>query len=273
MSSESGVMEPTATVGSPEEVNVLVAMRLGKTRRPPLQDFRVLDQPSFVLHARPYKETSLLVDVITKDYGRVSLVAKGAKRPHSQLRSVLQTFQPLHVSWSGKSELRTLIAADWIGGMLPLEGASLLCGFYLNELLVKFLMPGEPHTDLFNLYFSTLNQLAHAEPAAIALRQFEFSLLRESGLLGNICYCNQSQQTVDADSIYILDPESGIRPALLSDDFPRISGATLLAMQEGDYSSSITQQQSKALMRYLLSHHLHGGILNTRQILIDLQRL
>jgi len=85
-------------------------------------------QPGFVLHSYPYKETSLIVEVFARDYGRVPVVAKGAKRPHSKLRGVLQTFQPLQLSWSGKSEVRTLISAEWVGGLLPVERSALLCG-------------------------------------------------------------------------------------------------------------------------------------------------
>ena len=92
---------------------------------------KVAGQPAFVLHSYPYKETSLIIDLFTRDFGRVALIAKGAKRPHSQLRGVLQTFQPLSSSWVGKSELRTLTDAEWVGGMLPLQKTALLCGFYL----------------------------------------------------------------------------------------------------------------------------------------------
>ena len=112
--------------------------------RVPVRDTRINGQPAFVLHSYPYKETSLIVDLFTRDHGRVAVVAKGAKRPLSKLRGVLQTFQPLSVSWSGKSELRTLIDAEWVGGMLPIERNALLCGFYLNELLVKLIARDDP---------------------------------------------------------------------------------------------------------------------------------
>ncbi|PXX46500.1 DNA repair protein RecO [Undibacterium pigrum] len=239
----------------------------------PAKDLRILEQPGFVLHSWPYKETSLIIDVLTRDHGRIALVAKGAKRPHSQLRSVLQTFQPLQLGWTGKGEIRTLTTADWVGGMLPLEKSALLCGFYLNELLVKFLMRDEAHPDLFDLYVSTLNQLAHDEPATIVLRRFELALLRESGLLGDLTRCTQQRERVQAEQFYVLDPERGPRPAMPADSVPRVSGKTLLAMQRGDYTEQSTQLQSKLLMRFLLAHHLHGAALNTRQILIDLQNL
>lgn len=149
------------------------------------REHRVIAQPGFVLHSYPYKETSLIVEVFARDYGRVPVVAKGAKRPHSKLRGVLQTFQPLQLSWSGKSEVRTLISAEWVGGLLPVEGSALLCGFYLNELLVKLLARDDPHPVLFDAYMSALNQLAHGEPAGIVLRKFELQLLKESVSLAN----------------------------------------------------------------------------------------
>src|SRR3954464_9342317 len=130
-----------------------VAATSGSTRsRGTQRDGRISGQPAFVLHSYPYKETSLIVDMFTRDYGRVALVAKGAKRPLSKLRGVLQTFQPLSISWSGKTEVRTLTAAEWIGGLVPLEKSALLCGFYLNELLVKLLARDDPHPALFDHY-------------------------------------------------------------------------------------------------------------------------
>jgi DNA repair protein RecO (recombination protein O) len=241
--------------------------------RVPERDHRVANQPGFVLHSYPYKETSLIIDLFSRDHGRVALIAKGAKRPHSKLRGVLQTFQPLQLAWTGKSEVRTLMSAEWVGGLLPLEGAALLCGFYLNELLVKLLARDDPHATLFDHYVSALNQLAHDEPPAIVLRKFELSLLKETGVASHLGMCAQTGQPVDPEKSYVVDPERGSRVALASDTSPSVIGKTLLDMEAGDYSDSTTQLQSKFLMRHLLAHHLGGMPLNTRQILIDLLQL
>jgi DNA repair protein RecO (recombination protein O) len=234
---------------------------------------RIAGQPGFVLHSYPYKETSLIIDMFSRDHGRVALIAKGAKRPHSALRGVLQTFQPLSVSWTGKSELRTLIGAEWVGGMLPLEKTALLCGFYLNELLVKLLARDDPHARLFDHYVAALNQLAHGEPAPTVLRTFERALLKEIGVASDLTICTTTRQTVDPEQHYVVDPERGPRLASAVDTWPRVTGKTLLAMERGDYSDSATQAQSKHLMRFLLAHQLGGAPLNTRQILIDLMQL
>jgi DNA repair protein RecO (recombination protein O) len=242
-------------------------------RRPPTRDGKVLGQPGFVLHSYPYKETSLIVDMFTRDHGRIGVVAKGAKRPLSKLRGVLQTFQPLSISFSGKSELRTLIDAEWVGGMLPLEKTALLCGFYLNELLVKLLARDDPHPALFDHYVATLNELAHGEPAQIALRKFERALLKETGVAADLTRCTTSRERVAADGQYVVDPERGARTAVAADTWPAVSGKTLMDMEREDYSDPQTQAQSKQLMRFLLAYHLGGAPLNTRQILIDLMQL
>ncbi len=237
------------------------------------REHRIANQPAFVLHSYPYKETSLLIHAFSRDYGCVALVAKGAKRPHSKLRAALQTFQPLHLSWSGKAEVRTLTGAEWIGGLLPLERSALLCGFYLKELLVKLLARDDPHPELFDHYVAALNQLAHEEPAAIVLRKFELALLKQTGVIGSLVTSADLRQSVKPDLQYVFDPERGPRQPYASDNAPVISGKTLLDMAAEDYSDTTTQMQSKFLMRHLLSHHLGGVPLNTRQILIDLLQL
>jgi len=234
---------------------------------------KVAAQPAFVLHSYPYKETSLIVDLFSRDYGRVALVAKGAKRPHSKLRGVLQTFQPLSVAWSGKGEVHTLTGAEWVGGLLPLEKSALLCGFYLNELLIKMLAREDPHPALFDHYVSTLNQLAHDEAPPIVLRRFERALLRETGVGGDFSICKANGDAIQSQATYVVDPERGPRPAHPADTWPRVSGKTLLDMEREDYDDPVTQTQSKFLMRFLLAHHLAGTPLNTRQILIDLMQL
>ena len=237
-------------------------------------DYKVTEQPAFVLHSYPHRETSLIIDVLTRDHGRLALVAKGAKRPHSALRGVLQTFQPLALSWSGKSEVRTLTGAEWVGGMLPLAGDALLCGFYVNELLVKFCGREDPHPQLFQHYVVTLARLAHDEPAVQVLRSFERVLLRETGYAVALNR-TVSRKAVVAEGRYVFDPERGVREASgdLPAQWPVVAGQTLLDMEADDYHRAQTVAQSKTLMRFLLNTYLAGTPLATRQILIDLQNL
>ncbi|KMQ80993.1 DNA recombination and repair protein RecO [Candidatus Burkholderia pumila] len=246
----------------------------GESTPKPRSDFRIAEQPGFVLHSYPYRETSLIIDVFSRDHGRIALVAKGAKRPHSGLRGVLQTFQPLGLSWSGNGEVRTLTNAEWVGGMLPLKGDALLSGFYVNELLVKFCAREDAHPAMFNHYMLTLSRLAHDEPAVQVLRSFECVLLRETGYAMNLTHTVTRQPVVPEDR-YVFDPDRGVREA--SDEFPAqwpvIAGQTLIDMERDDYTLPQTSLQSRTLMRFLLNFHLGGAPLATRQILIDLQNL
>ena len=138
-------------------------------------------QPAFVLHTYPYRETSLVLEVFTRDFGRIALVARGARRPRSALRGVLLAFQPLLLNWGGKSELRTLHKAEWQGGLPQLKGTALLCGFYLNELMVKLLPREDPHERLYQSYCETLHALGAGRERATTLRRFEKQLLKELG--------------------------------------------------------------------------------------------
>ena len=113
-------------------------------------------QPVFVLHTYPFKETSLIVEMFSRDFGRIAGVAKGARRPRSAMRGMLQSFQPLQATWSGKNELRTLHGLDWGEGLLLLQGEALMCGFYLNELLLRLLPREDPHEALYAYYAQTL---------------------------------------------------------------------------------------------------------------------
>ncbi|WP_428852618.1 DNA repair protein RecO [Imbroritus primus] len=243
-------------------------------RRAPRSELRIQHQPGFVLHAYPYRETSLIVDVLTRDHGRLALVAKGAKRPHSALRGVLQTFQPLLLSWTGRAELRTLTKAEWVGGMLPLAGEALISGFYLNELLIKFCAREDPHPVLFAQYTETLARLGQGDRAAFALRSFERVLLQETGYAVRFDRC-ANRALVEPDGEYVYDPEQGVRLAAQDAPaaWPVVKGQTLLDMTANDFSRPVSATQSRMLMRFLLDYYLNGAVLKTRQILIDLHNL
>lgn len=113
---------------------------------------KVDGQPAFVLHAYPFRETSLIVEVFSRDFGRVALLARGARRPRSALRGLLLGFQPLELGWAGKGEVQTLMKAEWQGGQPLLAGKALFCGYYLNELLLNLLPREDAHERLFSVY-------------------------------------------------------------------------------------------------------------------------
>lgn len=233
------------------------------------------DQPAFVLHSYPFRETSLVVELFTREFGRVGVVAKGARRPKSSLRGILLAFQPLIVSWSGKGELQTLTRAEWQGTYRPLTGLALICGFYVNELMLKLLARRDPHEHLFDAYAETVATLRPGRDPAATLRGFERDLLRELGYALTLDRDVESGHPIAAEERYTYIVERG--PVLAGEDAPRgaveLLGQTLIDMQSGDFSSAMTQQQSKALMRALINHYLGDQVLHTRQLLRDLQAL
>ncbi len=238
-------------------------------------------QPTFVLHSYPFRETSLVLEVFTRNFGRVALVARGARRPRSALRGVLLAFQPLLLSWGGKSELRTLHRAEWQGGLPQLKGIALLCGFYLNELMLKLLPRDDPHEQLFETYYRTLHALCNGADHAVTLRRFEQQLLKELGYAPTLDRDVESGEAIQTDRSYEYLIERGPVRSTGGTDATGIAmenrleliGQTLLDIARDDYSNPVTMQQSKALMRALINHYLGNQHLNTRQLLKDLQQL
>jgi DNA repair protein RecO (recombination protein O) len=230
-------------------------------------------QPAFVLHSYPFRETSLVIEAFTRDFGRVALVARGARRPKSALRGVLLAFQPLLLSWAGKGDLHTLMKAEWHGAYAPLKGLSLICGFYLNELLLKLLARHDAHEHLFDTYAATLRALATERAHASVLRSFEKQLLSELGYALTLDREVEHGQPIAAERRYTYVVERGPLPVEDNALGVELTGQTLLDMQTDDYSNPTTQQQSKALMRTLINHLLGSQVLHTRQLLRDLQEL
>jgi DNA repair protein RecO (recombination protein O) len=231
---------------------------------------RVDGEAAFILHTRPWRETSLIVDVLSRRHGRLGLVARGARRQNSSLKARLVSFQPLHLSWFGKGNLRTLHAAEWQGGDLNLRGHSLMCGFYLNELLLRLLPEGDPHETLYDHYEATLKALNGAGEVEPILRRFELNLLSELGYAQPLGHSADGGE-LQACARYGYEYGVGVVP-------PRpgaatYSGRTLLDLARGDLSHPSSLAEGKLLMRGLLAHYLGEQPLATRQLLIDLQKL
>lgn len=228
------------------------------------------NQPAYVLHTYPFRETSLVVEAFSLNFGRVALVARGARRPRSAVRGLMQAFQPLSLAWFGKSELRTLHAAEWQGGQPLLNGNALICGFYLNELLLKLLPRDDPHEQLFLYYRDTLQELARNPDLAGVLRRFETRLLQELGYAPLLDRDAENGQPLDGERLYCYVFDRGPSTRAASREGVQLRGKTLLDMAADDYRDPVTQQQSKMLMRALLNHHLGDQVLHTRQMLKEL---
>ena len=249
-------------------------------------------QPAYLLHRYDWSESSVICDLFTRGEGRVVVVAKGAKRPYSQLRSVLLPFQRLNVGYGSRRtrggeggetpDVQPLRSAEWAGGPAMLLGAALLTGFYLNELLMKLVARHDPHPALFDAYAQTLPALAGGEDLRIeaALRAFELLLLREIGLLPSLERVTLTQQPPDEAVPHALRAESGLGASAPGE--PGLAPAAWRALQRALDEADLGALQRaclpalaelKPLLRQLLHYHLGTPWLRTRQLMMDLQNL
>lgn len=232
---------------------------------------------AFVLHQYAWKETSLIVEVFSREHGRVALLARGARRPRSAMRGLLLAFRPLRLNWSRGTELGTLTAVEWAGGMQALAGTGLMCGFYLNELLLRLLPRDDPHEALYDAYAAGLAALSTGTSQGTVLRSFERRLLAEVGYALQLEHDVQSGAPIDPSLRYLYEPERG--PVAANGAAPpgreacRVEGRTLLDMAQDDYADGRTREESRGLMRALITERLGGQVLHTRAILMELQDL
>ncbi len=237
---------------------------------------KVDGQPAYVLHAYPFRETSLIVEVFSRDFGRVSLLARGARRPRSAIRGLLMAFQPIEVAWAGKGEVLNLMKAEWLGGQPLLGGEALFCGYYLNELLIHLLPREDAHERLFHHYGRILKRLADdasSQAREAALRSFEKTLLQELGY-GLMLDRDSLGEAVLPDAWYSYRMEQGpVRLEHAEAAAQVVSGQTLLDLEAEDFSDPRSRLEAKALMRTLMAYYLAGVELETRKIFKELQEL
>jgi DNA repair protein RecO (recombination protein O) len=243
-------------------------------RTPRRSEQRVDHEPGFVLHSYAWRETSLVIEAFTRAHGRVALVARGAKRPTSQFRGLLAPFNPLALSWSGRNEIKTLVRAEWLGGMQPLRGDALLAAFYANELLVRLLARADPHERTFGSYVELLRALAGEERHDATLRTFELALLQDIGYAIALDHCSDGAEIEPTARYEFGDGHAAKRvDAGGRGDGVVVEGTTLVAMAARDFSDPRVAAESKALLRQVIRYHLDGKPLNTRRILQDLKKL
>jgi len=235
-------------------------------------------EPGYVLHTYPYKETSLIVEAFTRRFGRVALLARGARRPRSAMRGVLLSFHPLRLGWSASAELGNLISAEWSGALQPasrnLSGRALMCGFYLNELLLRLLPRDDPHEALFDSYGVALSALSQNLSLSSVLRGFEKRLLAELGYAPLLERDAASGAPIDPQRRYAYEPDRGPMPASNSHATHLVvSGRTLLDVAADDYGRAETRDEARVLLRALIGERLHGQVLHTRAMLMELNDL
>ena len=228
-------------------------------------------QPGFVLHQRDYQNSSRILDVLTRDQGRVSLVAKGIRRPNAKGRGLLRQFSLIHVSWVGRGPLFTLTDLEAGGRSGSLEGVALLSGFYVNELLMRLLPQDDPNPALFADYVQCLDQLQQ-DCIAPGLRIFEKRLLDHLGYGLNLEYDVVNQCAVDAHAHYQYQPDTGPR-AVNDTGEDCYAGASLLQLAQETLMDDQALGDARKLLRTALDAHLGGRPLKSREVLMAMKRM
>lgn len=222
-------------------------------------------QDAYVLHYRRYRETSIVADIFSRNFGKLSVIAKGARRNRSKFSCILQPFRHLKLSWCGKSDLLTLTDAEMIAPLRQLTGSNLYCGFYINELLYHFLYKHDPHVDLFSAYQEVLALIENSDSAEKPLRYFELLLLEQIGYGLQIRYEGDSERPIDPEKSY--DYVIGKGPVATTSEIGSIRGSALIALQWRNLSDCANElREAKLFLRRVIDFHLGGKSLKSRSL-------
>lgn len=227
-------------------------------------------QRAFVLHTYAYKESSVIVDLFTVEHGRMAGIAKGAKRPASNLRGALLSLQPLEIVFSGRGEVKTLTQAQWLPGQPWLTGQALMCGMYLNELLIKLLPREDPHPQLFDSYAATLLTLAESHEHSAILREFEISLLTEMGYALELEKDIGTGEALLPETLYRYDPLAGPRA---HGGGALVSGSALLSLGRGRFATNAIAAEARDFVRTIINFHLERRTMRSSDVMHDLHQL
>lgn len=228
-------------------------------------------EPAFVLHTRAYRNSSLILELFTMRHGRIAVMARSARGPRSRYQGKLQLFAPMLVSYSGRSDLKNLGNVELNGLSYQLEGTPLLCGFYLNELLMRLLKHEDPYQRIYEYYQNTLNSLERNEQYEFQLRYFEKNLLSELGYGLPLTHDVTTGCEISDAGFYRYLPSHGfVQSESNPEDKMIFSGATLRAFDQENLIESHDCRQIKALMRAVLSSHLGEKPLSSRDVLSHL---
>jgi len=233
---------------------------------------RVQQQPAFVLHHRPFRDTSQLLDVISREHGKITLVARGSRSAKSKLRGLLRPFQALRLSWFVRSDLGTLTGAEIDSAPLSLGGDALLSAYYVNELVLNFLHRHDPQPEIFDVYSQTITALAHSEELAANLRVFEMELLRLLGYALNLDYDANLHEPIEEGRFYDYRVDQGPVSVSRSEGAMVFAGASLRGIAESRFDDPAVLRDAGRLLREVIRHHLDGRELKSRKVLLDLHR-
>ena len=233
---------------------------------------RIENEPAWLLHHRPYRDTSRILEVLSRDHGRLSLVARGCRSPRSRLAGILRPFLPLHLSWVIRTDLGTLTGAEFSGRPIALSGDALMSGWYVNELLMHLTHRHDPQPDVYAAYTRTMERLGAPSDVPAVLRAFEVELLSLLGYGLILDHDSERKGPLRPEARYEYRVEQGPVEAGEGQGSMLFTGATLTAIHHGDFSSVEVKQAAGRLLRRVLAHHLEGRELKTRKVFVDMRR-
>lgn len=233
---------------------------------------RMLLEPAYLLHHRPWSDTSRILELMTRRHGRVTLFAHGSRRPKSPLRGVLQPFMPLLISWSGRADGGTLTGAEIGGALTTLPPSQLMSGFYLNELLLRLMPKEDRHERLYDAYAGALGQLC-AEPGNRALRTFEMVLLEELGYGLDLEREAGGGGTLQPDRYYHFEPGRGVLAVReVAGEPGALRGCDVLAVSRGEFGEPQALTTARKIFGAAIAHCLEGRGLASREVMLALRR-
>lgn len=227
---------------------------------------RVELEPSYILHSRPFRDSSVIIDCLTENYGRISLIGKGVRSAKSKQKQLCQPFTPLLLSWQGKSQLKTLIDIEARAPSHSLSGQYLFSGFYLNELLCRVIVENDPCSEIFQRYQWAMIELVKQPLLEPLLREIELGLLYDLGYSISLSVDRNSGEAINSDSWYQYVSEQGFVVSTGGSAEGLFLGKHLLAFEQGDFSDRETLRQAKQLMRMLLKPLIGHKPLKSREL-------
>ena len=233
---------------------------------------RIQNEPAWLLHHRPFRDSSLILEVLTRDHGRFALVARGSRSAKSRLKGLLRPFLPLQLSWFIRGDMGTLTGAEMDGAPISLKGDALLSAYYVNELLIHLLHRHDPQPEVFEAYSVTIGGLNSEQNIAAVLRRFEMELLRLLGYALVLDHDTATGSEVVRDGRYEYRVAHGPVITDRADGPMSFTGAELLAVARQEFDDPGTARAAARLLRHVIGWHLDGRELKSRKVFEELRR-
>lgn len=233
---------------------------------------RVQQQAGYILHHRPFRDTSQILDIVTRDHGKIAVVARGSRGVRSRLAGVLRPFLPLRVSWVSKSDLGTLTGAEAAGPPAGMVGDAMLSAYYVNELMLYFLHRYDPQPEIYVLYEEVIKTLVSTDNVAASLRSFELEFLSLLGYAVNLDHESGGHEPLQGDRHYQYRMEQGLVAVERAEGELVFKGSILTDIAAQRFDDPEVLRAANRLLRRIIGFHLGGKEIKSRKVLKELHR-